>query len=358
MYERTDERAQTSVRSNAVPFSSRSPRNFSVLFLGDILLARHAETMIRIHGNSHPFSSVRDALSEHTFCVANLETPVTSRGHVLVPGKPFIFRIDKVIAESISALEPSCLILGNNHIMDYGIEGMEDTIEWIDSKGWKHCGAGDNLELSRKPAVLRYGDVRIVLLSYNERPPAQFYASVNAPGTAPLDPDIIRKDILTYKQPGTVVIINPHWGIEFTNRPTNAQRKLAHDIIDMGADAIIGQHPHCPQSAELYHGKIIFYSLGNFLAGFSHSLLKDNIAVALHINGEAEILNAEIIPVNGKFGETGYTVSVLSGRRADDILMHVDYLSKNYGVKLIREHNRAIIDLKGSHTSPPACGGK
>jgi len=358
VHDKFDRREQTHVRSNAVPFSKNSSGIFSVLFLGDILLAKNAEAMIRVHGSSHPFSGIQDELSEYTFCVANLETPVTSRGSILVPEKPFIFRIDKEIADSISALEPSCLLIGNNHIMDYGAEGMRDTIKWINSNGWQHCGAGENLKLSCKPAIFRYGNVRIVLLSYNERPPVQFYAGEESPGTAPLDPDIIRKDILSYKRPDTVIIINPHWGLEMTYRPTRAQRKLAHEIIDMGADAIIGQHPHCPQRAEVYRGKIIFYSLGNFLAGYSDPSMEDNIAVALHINSEAEIIRAEIIPVNGRYEDTDYTASVLSGKRAARLFRHVDNLSKGFGVKMIREQNRAIVELNSMQTGYSMSGGE
>lgn len=355
-HDRFDGKAQTHIRSNAVPFSKNSSGTFSVLFLGDILLAKNAEAMIRVHGSGHPFSGVQNELSDYTFCVANLETPVTSRGRILVPEKPFIFRIDKDIADSISALEPSCLLLGNNHIMDYGAEGMRDTIEWINSKGWQHCGAGENLKLSCKPAILRYGNVRIVLLSYNERPPVQFYAGEESPGTAPLDPDIIRKDILSFKRPDTVIIVNPHWGLEMTVRPTRAQRKLAHEIIDMGADAIIGQHPHCPQRAEVYRGKIIFYSLGNFLAGYSDPSMEDNIAVALHISSESEIIRAEIIPVNGQYQDSEYTASVLSGKRAARLFRHVDNLSKGFGVKMICERNRALIELNTTNTASLAKG--
>ncbi len=357
-HDRFDGKAQTHIRSNAVPFSKNSSGTFSVLFLGDILLAKNAEAMIRVHGSDHPFSGVQSELSEYTFCVANLETPVTSRGSILVPGKPFIFRIDKDIADTISALEPSCLLIGNNHIMDYGAEGMRDTIKWINSKGWQHCGAGENLEQSHKPSIFQYGNVRVVLFSYNERPPRQFYAGEQSPGTASLDRDIIRKDILSYKSPGTVIIINPHWGLEMTYQPTKAQRRLAHEIIDMGADAIIGQHPHFPQSVEVYHGKIIFYSLGNFIAGYHHPALMDNIAAALHINREAEIQRVEIIPVNGKYQETGYTASILSGKRAGSILRHINTMSKDFGVKMIYDRDRALIELKSTRTTASAEGKK
>ncbi len=337
---------QTRIRSTAVPLNGNSTGIFSVLFLGDILLANEAEKKIRENGANYPFEKIVTDLNGYTFCVANLETPVTQRGEILVPQKPFIFRIDPEIADTIKAIDPTCLIIGNNHIMDYGTVGMQDTISWIESKGWQYCGAGDNLEQARQPAILQYGETRIVLLSYNERPPIEFYATYTTAGTAPLSLDVVREDIIKYRQPGTVIIVNPHWGIEMTTTPRRDQRKTARAILDMGADAVIGQHPHCPQGIELYKGKPIFYSIGNFITGFSYPSQMDNMAVALYINENAQILRIEIIPVNGKHREIMHSVSLLSGIRAKRLLNNVEDLSRDFGVRIVRDQNRGFIELK------------
>jgi poly-gamma-glutamate synthesis protein (capsule biosynthesis protein) len=223
---------------------------------------------------------------------------------------------------------------------------MQDTISWIESNGWQYCGAGDNLEQARQPSILQYGETRIVLLSYNERPPIEFYATYTTAGTAPLSLDVVKEDILKYRQPGTVIIVNPHWGIEMTTVPRRDQRKTARAILDMGADAVIGQHPHCPQGVELYKGKPIFYSIGNFITGFSYPSQMDNMAVALYINENAQIIRIEIIPVNGKNKEIMHSVSLLSGNRAKRLLNNVEDLSRDFGVKIVRNQNRGFIELK------------
>jgi poly-gamma-glutamate capsule biosynthesis protein CapA/YwtB (metallophosphatase superfamily) len=349
---------QTPVRKNAVPYNNNSSGIFSVLFLGDILLVEKAEIMIQKKGADYPFHKIKDDLSEYTFCVANMESPVTRRGKVLVPSKPFIFRIDPIIANTIADVDPTCLIIGNNHIMDYGVQGMLDTISWIESKGWYYCGAGKNLEEARSPAVLTYANTRVVLLSYNERPPEEFYATRSNPGTTPLDITIIKEDIRRYKQPGTVIIVNPHWGLEMTIFPRKDQRITARTIIDMGADAVIGQHPHCPQGIEIYNEKIIFYSIGNFITGYTYSGQTDNMAVALFIDSSSKIIRAEVLPVAGKNLEDKYAASLLQGIRARQLLHEVSDLSLKYGVKMVRDRNRGIIDIKKTATSKTSIAEK
>jgi poly-gamma-glutamate synthesis protein (capsule biosynthesis protein) len=242
--------------------------------------------------------------------------------------------------------------------MDYGEQGMTDTIEWIVSRGWMHAGAGVNLSAARKPAILTYGKTRVVLLSYNERPPSEFYATEKKAGTAPLDIRVIREDILKYKRPGTVIVVNPHWGQEMTLFPRKDQRITARVIIEMGADAVIGQHPHCPQGAEMYNGKIIFYSIGNFITGFSYPEQTDNIAVALHISGNSEISRVEVLPVAGRNEEIKFSASLLKGSRASRMLYEFADLSRRYGVKMRRERDRGIIDMKNTITGKETIRGK
>jgi poly-gamma-glutamate capsule biosynthesis protein CapA/YwtB (metallophosphatase superfamily) len=319
--------------------------NFSILFTGDVMLVNDAEKAIRDNGREYPFSYVRSEFLKYTFIVINLESPVTERG-IPFTEKPYVFRISRDIAESIASINPACLVVGNNHIMDYGADGMSDTISWITSHGWLYCGAGETLADARKPAVLVYGMSRIALLSYNERPPKEFYATVSGSGTAPLNIDSAEADIRWCQQRNNLVIVNVHWGVEMTTYPQREQRNIAHKLIDAGADAVIGHHPHCPQGIEVYKGKLIFYSLGNFITGYTTYGQTDNIVAALHINSRSQIKRAEIIPVAGKNKEIKHAVRFINGRRAVMLLRDINTVSSRYGVRMKIENDRGIIDLQ------------
>lgn len=207
-----------------------------------------------------------DGLAVADVAMVNLENPVTTRG-VRVP-KPYNFRMHPRFLRALTEAGIDLVTIGNNHVFDYGKEGLFDTISYLDSVGVKHVGAGRNREEAHRAAVFHVKGVTIGFLAYyggGEAPGA----GKKSGGVARRDLPGIREDIAALKKEhhAGYVVVNLHWGTEKARFPDNAQRAFAREVIDAGAHAVIGHHPHVLQGIERYRGGVIAYSLGNFIFG-------------------------------------------------------------------------------------------
>lgn len=328
-------------------FVSRSSEDvlqrFSILFIGDILLANEAEEHINAYGTDYPFQRIKEDLLKYDYVVGNLETPITARG-VPYTDKAYTFRLHPSSARALKDLKLDAVFLSNNHLMDYGHAGMEDTIVYLDNNNIRHAGGGKNISDARRPILIKHDNISICILSYCDRPPSDFYASDEKPGIAPLDLDKIKDDIAIWKNPGTIVILSLHWGIEHTHEPQYYQKKMAREIIDAGADAIIGHHPHWPQGIEIYCGKPVVYSLGNFVNGFTNAIERDNIAVVMYYANSA-LERIKIIPIAGKNSVIKYQPYILTGPGASALLNLVRVLSGKLNTDIDITPAYGLIDL-------------
>jgi poly-gamma-glutamate capsule biosynthesis protein CapA/YwtB (metallophosphatase superfamily) len=156
--------------------------------------------------------------------------------------------------------------LANNHSGDYGQQAFAQMLGLLKKSGLGYYGGGHNLKEAHTPLILERQGLRIALLGYDEFQPRNFEADHDRPGVAWSEDEQVVRDIADARRiwKADVVIPVMHWGWE--EPISNArQRKLARLMIDAGADAVIGGHPHQLQDTEQYKGKPIFYSLGNFV---------------------------------------------------------------------------------------------
>jgi poly-gamma-glutamate synthesis protein (capsule biosynthesis protein) len=157
--------------------------------------------------------------------------------------------------------------LANNHALDWGVTGFVEELELLRKDGIHWFGGGHNLQQARKPYVFTARGRRVALLGYNDYPPRSFAATARRAGTAWLVEKDVVSDIRAAKATAgaELVFVYLHWGEELTDKPTKEQSRLARHLIDAGADAILGSHPHVTQTIEWYGGRPIVYSLGNFV---------------------------------------------------------------------------------------------
>jgi hypothetical protein len=196
--------------------------------------------------------------------VFNLESPLTHSSKP-VWGK-INLKSEGVYFKETFGKNPLAVCLANNHIMDYGSEGFLETIENLQRHGIQYFGAGSSADHCHNPFILHVGGQRIALLGYVCPTTHPVFAAGENFGVAPINLDEMARDILLAKENRAErIIVQLHWGEEDVGLPKPADVVLAHHLIELGADLIVGHHAHCIQPFEIFKGKYIFYGLGNAL---------------------------------------------------------------------------------------------
>ena len=202
---------------------------------------------IKEKGFDWPFSGVMEIFLSDDLTLVNLESTFTE--YAKAADKSFTFRAPPAYAEILAQGGVEAVNLANNHTMDYGWRGFEDTMAALDAWGVAYCG-------HNRPGVAEAKGLNIALLGF----------------TYPLmksELEKLYKDIEAYRQREDIalIVVSFHWGREMTYSPKEEQIRAARGAIDHGADVVVGTHPHVLQPIEMYEGKPIFYSLGNFSFG-------------------------------------------------------------------------------------------
>jgi len=241
-------------------FAAEPPASVRIVFVGDIMLDGGPGHIVTNGGD--PFAAVAPILRDADLTVGNLECAITREGHAV--DKPYTF---KGTRKALPLLKKyfSAVSLANNHSGDWGKRGFADELTLLQESGIPYFGGGANVREAHKPLVLTANGRRIAFLGYNDFPPRSFAAKGNQPGTAWLVEKNVVHDIQSARQQADLVVLFLHWGEELEETPLPEQQALARRLIDAGADAIIGAHPHVTQTIDWYKDRPIVYSLGNFL---------------------------------------------------------------------------------------------
>ena len=237
-----------------------------VAVAGDIMLGRGVNNKMLAYGDYlYPYRKIRDELQAADLRVANLECTVTDL--VPVPTDPFTFTFvsAKRAIDGLAYAGLSLVTVANNHADGPGIPAFLDMIASLRQRNIAVIGGGANLAEARSSATLSAKNLSIALLGYDGILPQGPYASESTGGIAPIDLHTLPADIAAARERADLVIPYFHWGIEYTKDPTVEQQQAAHAAVDAGADMVLGVHPHWIQGIENYKGRLIIYSLGNFI---------------------------------------------------------------------------------------------
>ncbi len=249
------------------------------------------------HGVGFNYNSllrIKKAIKD-TNLIVNLESPILGRNDKI----PLLkekggLRSFENIARYIRYLSPKLVNISNNHINDYGNKGVEKTKKFLKSSNLKIkvFGAG---YINSNHNIFVDNLNKIVFLSYSTRETdntgAPLFNTQKLQGPKRLSEDLFLEQSKKYKHYKKIILI--HWGEEYVCYPSNKQRQTARDLIDLGADLIIGSHSHTVQGYEKYKEKYIFYSLGNFLMPDIKYINKGKI----HIRGWGEKEKQSIMPI-------------------------------------------------------------
>ncbi len=225
---------------------------------------------------AYPFARVAHHLRAADLSVVNLEGPLTAGGKRLP--KNFNFRASPHLAAALSRAGIGAVSLANNHTMDFGPVGLEDTLAALRREGIAAFGAGATLPAARRGVVVERRGMRIGLLGYlflgePSLEPREVFAGPRRPGAAGHPASaaaveaMVREDVPRLRTAADVVVVSFHWGREKRYEPEPYQQRLGRAAIEAGAALVLGHHPHVMQGIEAYGGGLIAYSLGNFVFG-------------------------------------------------------------------------------------------
>ncbi len=265
--------------------------------VGDIMLSRYVAQKINEHNDpGFPFQYTEWILQSSDITFGNLENPITPGRHIKI--QEMILRADPVMASALKKAGFDILSLANNHLPDFGANGVRDTILYLKNAGIDYIGAGKNEKEAYEP---RYADIngyKLAFLAFSDSNIApENYNAGSEPGTAAMNSDNMKTSIINAAKNADFVIAYLHLGTEYAPEPDEKQVYYSHLAIDAGADLVIGSHPHVVQKAELYKGKYILYSLGNFIFDQLWSEeTRESVAVNIYI-GKKGVERIEFTPL-------------------------------------------------------------
>jgi poly-gamma-glutamate synthesis protein (capsule biosynthesis protein) len=215
--------------------------------------------------------------------------------------------------------------LANNHIMDYGISGLKDTLLLCKNKSINYVGAGMSLEESQKTFIFEKEGIKVVLFNFAENEWAN--SEKNKPGANPLDIINNVRQIKQAKTNSNIIIVVIHGGNEYYHLPSPRMVKQYRFYAENGATVIIGHHQHCISGYEVYNGVPIFYSLGNFLFTIPSSFNSwyTGLILKLKISRDRKI-EFSLHPI--RQDHDTFAVKLLKGKEEENILKDIYEFNK------------------------------
>ena len=330
--------------------SEEMPQEPELRFMavGDIMLGRGVGFKLQKAGSyEKAFEKVSSVLIQGDIVFANLETPLTASTHGLDSKRKIVLRAKPETVTALTSAGFNMISLSNNHIMDYYEKGLFDTMSLLKENNILHAGGGKNIEEARKPAIIEKNGLKIGLLAYTDmaelvfagKPFLSFAATADKSGVVPRKYETIREDVMNLRDKVDLLAVSLHWGVEDSFAVTAEQVEFAHDLIDDGVDIILGHHPHQFQGIELYKGKPILYSMGNFLFDQNEPENMESFIIDMNFKG-AKLVELTAIPV--RIIEKSY-VDIQTGEQAVNILVRQAELCRKLGMVPVTVNDRLVL---------------
>jgi hypothetical protein len=217
-------------------------------------------------------------------------------------------RTPEKFAKVMKAAGISIVNLANNHTFDAEERGFLDTLRVLSAAGIGHVGGGRDLSDARKPFIVTRNGIKLGFLGYSQfnNFGESSFAAEGRPGIVPMDPFVMKEDIRKLKSQVDYVLVAIHWATSRSAEVAPENRNFAHDLVDAGADVVLGHHPPHPKGIEVYNGKVILYAPSNVLRGHSGPDLDDGY-LARFTMGKKAVEKVEVLPIFGKGQPEGHT---------------------------------------------------
>ncbi|MCL6580280.1 MAG: CapA family protein [Firmicutes bacterium] len=278
-------------------------REITLAFAGDTLLGYHIGDLIRTKGPDYPWAGISDVLGSADLAMVNLECSVSLRGSPM-PDKKWTFRADPSSLGGLRRAGVDVVSVANNHSLDYGQEAFVDTLDYLAGEGVAYCGGGRNLDEALRPVILEVKGFKVGFLGATAiYPVSEWVASSSRPGILPTHYEAkVMAAVAALKKEVDFVVVAVHWGEEYKFYPNDYQRRYGRALVDAGADVVVGHHPHVLQGIEVYRGRVIAYSLGNFIFTYTSRPSQES-GILLVTLDEQGLAAARFLPVFTNYGQ-------------------------------------------------------
>ena len=266
--------------------------------VGDIRLSGPIADIAREGGPEAPSKAVKDLLAADIE-FANLETPITQRGDKTP--KKWNFRAKPRDLKIVRAAGITVVNIANNHVWDYGREGFLDTLKNLEKDNWTYVGGGRDRAEAEEVRLFEFEGLTVGIVGLTSTHPEAGWAGKDKPGVAYSDFDRMAGIVGRAKARCDVLVVSFHGGTELADDANDIQKAVAHAAIDAGADLFLGHHPHVLQPVEMYKGKPILYSLGNFLFVSPTPTTRPEVIVRARLAKDG-VRRLDLIPLDGNWG--------------------------------------------------------
>lgn len=326
----------------------RAGNQVSLVLVGDVMLGRLVNDALSRYSPAYFWGDTRGLLRRADLTLINQEFVITRSRKKWREGiKAFHYRADPAVIRLYRSAGIDYVSLANNHILDFGKEGLMENLKILNQHRVAHAGAGKNFTEAQKPAWLTVKGIKIAVISFtNNMPewnaankPGLFYLAINKKNTVP-----IKKLIAKAKKKGAdYVIISAHWGPNWRARPYQDFIEFAHTVMDGGADLFHGHSAHVMNGIEIYQGKPIFYNMGDFI---------DDYAIdPIRRNDLSYIARVTLNPISRKFTKIELFPTVIShmqvnraqGKDFDIVAHRLKKLSSEMRTKVEKKNRKLII---------------
>lgn len=276
--------------------------DLNFLFFGDLMLDRHVGEKINIYGLDHLLEKLKteNFTEGYDLVMANLEGAVTKDGLHYRPDNLYDFAFKPEIIAKLKDYNFDIFTLANNHLSDQGEQGINETYQNLSEIAFNYFGCKDGVlsenedivkvykaSEKEKQKILSSDDCSAIIMEIKNRKIAFLAFSIVY---RDIPENLILEKIEKIKKESDFLIVSPHWGVEYQAKASKKQENLAKKMIEAGADLIMAHHPHVIQNYEIYQGKPIFYSLGNFIFDqYFSKETQEGLAVSIKLDKENKI---------------------------------------------------------------------
>lgn len=297
-----------------------------LMAVGDVMLGDHpicighgVGSLIREKGPEFVFENVSEILNKADITFGNLESVLSDEGIDPSDLRSVQLRGSESSVKGLTCAGFDMMSIANNHCLEHGQGSLTRTMEILSENDIRTVGVSEDKNRSRELVILNRNGISFGFLAYCLIRDETAYCSVEEPH------DIV-DDVKKVKDDVDILIVSLHWGNEYIRKPSPEGASLAQDIIDAGADLILGHHPHVLQGVESYNNGVIVYSMGNFVFDMWQRKMRESMIFSCQFSKDG-IVDFEIIPI---YINDHYQPTLIHGKDRDELLSKItnDFLER------------------------------